>query len=185
MASDGGGRHPYIGGIFLVAGAATLTLAFLPSSMAAITALPLDLPTVRGVPGDVAVVGLTGVALTASGVKLLGSAPAASADPAENRPTDAELEPERRPDPPTSPTGTTVERTGSRNRGPVTKEEKRMDSLEEKIEAIDRRMSQAKVKLGTGEISPEGYQKVMEELEEKRAQLEKERVDLELDSSDI
>lgn len=182
MTPEGGGSHPYLGGVFLVAGAGTLTLAFLPG---ALLSIHTDLPSVQGVPGEVAVVAVLGLAFLAAGVRFLGGTPTASGGEREGATSAPPVKKDPDPDPPISPTGTAVQRTGDRPGAARTEEEKQMDALEEKIKAIDRRMSQAKVKLGTGELSPEGYQKVMEELEEKRAKLEKQRVDLELDQSDL
>lgn len=169
-----------------MAGASTLTVAFLPGTL---TSLPFTLPPVAGVPGNVALVAGAGLVLLGSGAQLLRKAtnisqPAASPQPVEEKPRRKTRQKQRKKQRTTSPTGTTVDRTGSRA-GAETKADKRMSRLEASIKEIDRRMSQAKVKLGTGELSPEGYQKVMDELQEKRAQLEKRRVDIELDQSDI
>lgn len=168
-----------------MAGAAVLTAAFLPGAAASI---PLGVPSVGGLPGLVVVGGVLGVGLLVVGGRLLrGKAPVPEGTLEPQEQAKSQGARERTKHPSTSPGGTTVDRSpdSARSSKPPTEEEKRMDSLEEKIKAIDRRMSQAKVKLGTGELSPEGYQKVMGELEEKRAELEKLRVDIELDQSEI
>lgn len=184
MTDDGGGSHPYLGGFFLVAGAALLTAAFLPG---AVLPWPTTLPSFQGIPGPVLAGGGLGVLMLVVGAGMLGGSAEPRSQPSEPK-HDVVSDPERKrtKHPSTAPGGTQVDRSGDPSPPkPQTKEEKQMDSIEEKIDAIDRRMSQAKVKLGTGELSPEGYQKVMEDLEEKRAELEKRRVDLELDQSDI
>lgn len=183
MASDSGGSRPVLGGLFLVLGSAAVTAAFLPGVA---SALPGEAPTLAGVQGEVLAVASGGLLLVAVGTQFLrsGSTPTDAGPSKELRSTEGRGK-KRTQHPSTSPTGTTVDRSGTVDEGPRSEEEQRMDDLESQIKAIDKRMSQAKVKLGTGELSPEGYQKVMEELEEKRAQLEKQRVDLELDQSDI
>jgi ABC-type phosphate transport system auxiliary subunit len=58
---------------------------------------------------------------------------------------------------------------GSTNGG-----DKRVQKLNKQLEKVNRELQRANVKLGLGEISEDGYEKIVERLKKRRAQLEDE-----------
>lgn len=52
--------------------------------------------------------------------------------------------------------------------------EKRVRKLSEKLEKVNKELQRANVKLGLGELSPEGYSKIVKRLKKRRAELEDE-----------
>lgn len=56
--------------------------------------------------------------------------------------------------------------------------------LQDKLKAINQQLQRANVKLGLGELSKEGYQRIVEELKERRGKVEQQLSQQELVSAD-
>lgn len=171
MSSTREGTRLAAGAVLLVLGAATLTLPFLPGA-------PVQDLVGNAAPATATTAGLVGVGILLLLLGFLALRPTGDEEDAfEELPThQAKAKaPQQAAEP--SPTRKTTEPAKE-----VTEDVKRMRALEARIKKLNRRINQAKVKLGTGKLSPEGYKRIVDELSEKRAVLEQERVDLELDS---
>ncbi len=172
MSSKGEGTRIIAGAVLILLGAAIITVPFLPGA------------PVQGLVGNAAPEAATTWGAVGVGVLIVVLGFLALRSDAHEEDAFEELE-RPQPAPRQRPSASASSSTRKQAKQPakeVPEDVKRMRALEARIKKINRRINQAKVKLGTGKLSPEGYKRIVDDLSEKRAKLEQERVDLELDS---
>lgn len=171
MGSTTARSAPAAGALLLVLGGAIVILAFLPGTNlhdAGVDLLPGD--------GEVLLQAGAGVVLVLTGLVALRLPDAGGTEPRDMAQLVEELEPLEEDEPASAPGD-----GGMDTMEHLTERDIEMTDLDRQIKEVTRRINQARVKLGTGKLSHEGYKRIAEELEAKRAELEQRRVELELE----